>query len=376
MKIHHVVPHFYPEKGGVETNVLGLSRYLMERGHEVVVHTARRSIQGRVLPAEETYRGIHVRRYPSLVRFGYYATLLRPKIDVADVVHLHGYGFLTNDRVARMLDRSTPIVYSLHHGVAQRPPTAAGRIKRALYDPLLGKKTLQRVAAIVPASEPDRAWLEARGFPRDRIHVLPSGLDPAAFHAGSPDRARERFRLGEYVVFLGRLHREKSPDHVLRAVASLRGAWDGSVVFVGPDGGERTRLARLADELGLRGRIVFAGETDDATKRDILSGAACLVLPSFYEAQGIAILEAWAQGRAVVASRVGGVPYLVHDRHDGLLYDWHDIPALTEHLRRILGNPEMASALGRAGLEKARTEYLWDRIAPRFEQIYEGVLHR
>jgi len=376
MKVHHVVPHFAPERGGVETHVLGLARYLVGKGHEVVVHTSQRTIAGDDLPAASTLDGIQIRRYRPRVQLGYYATLFHPRVEGADVVHLHGYGFITNDRVARKIRGSTPMIYSLHHGVAQPAPTAGARVKRAFYDRMYGRKTLRRVQAIVPASDSDRRWLEAHGFPSDRIHVLPTGLDPEAFHPGSPERARERFHLDRYVVFLGRLHREKSPEHLLRAVAALGDDWTGSVVFVGPDAGERLALERLAGELRLRNRVVFAGEVEEATKRDLLAGAECLVLPSFYEAQGIAIAEAWAQGRPVVASEVGGVPDLVNNSQDGLLYPYGDIPALTTALREMLMDRPYASRMGTAGLRKARLSFTWDRIAQRFEELYQSVVRK
>jgi len=376
MKIHHVVPHFSPEKGGVETNVLGLARHLVRDGHEVVVHTSDITVLGETLPAESTLEGIEIRRYRPRMRLGYYATLFHPRIDTADLVHLHGYGFVTNDRVARKIRGSTPIVYSLHHGVAQPAPTLGARVKRGFYDPFIGRRTLRRADAIVAASESDRRWLEARGFLPDRIHVLPTGLDAEAFHPGSPERARERFHVDHYVVFLGRLQREKSPDHLLRAVAGLVSDWAGSVVLVGPDGGERAGLERLADELNLRKRVVFAGEVDEATKRDLLAGAECLVLPSFYEAQGIVIAEAWAQGRPVIATAVGGVPEIVDNGQNGLLYPYGDIRALTAALREMLMDRSYASRMGGAGLRKAAMAYTWERIARRFENLYETLVHR
>src|SRR5438093_8290429 len=173
MKIHHVVPHFAPERGGVETQVLGLAHYLVGKGHEVVVHTSERTLAGDELPPDSILDGIRIRRYRPVVQRGYYATLFRPRVEGADVAHLHGYGFMTNDWVARKIRGSIPMVYSLHHGVAQPAPTWGARVKRGFYDPLVGRKTLRRVDAIVPASGADRRWLEARGFPPNRIHVLP-----------------------------------------------------------------------------------------------------------------------------------------------------------------------------------------------------------
>jgi len=159
-------------------------------------------------------------------------------------------------------------------------------------------------------------------------------------------------------------------------VAALRDDWTGSVVFVGPDAGERLALERLAGELHLRNRVVFAGEVDEANKRDLLAGAECLVLPSFYEAQGIAIAEAWAQARPVVASEVGGVPDLVNNSQDGLLYPYGDIPALTTALREMVMDRPYAARMGTAGLRKARLSFTWDRIAQRFEELYSSVVRR
>jgi len=372
MQVHHVVPHFHPEKGGVESNVLGLARHLTGRGHRVVVHTSARATSGDLLPPAGTIDGIEIRRYRPSLRLGYYTTIFRPDVRGADIVHLHGYGFLTNDRTARSVRGAIPIVYSLHHGVAQPAPSLRAAWQRRIYDRWQGLATLRLSAAIVAASVPDRTWLEARGFPTNRLHVIPTGLDPEAFEPGSAARARARFPLDQYLVFLGRLHPEKSPDHLLRATAALP-EWSGSLAFVGPDGGARVALETLAANLRLGGRVAFTGEVNEATKRDVLAGARCLVLPSFYEAQGIAILEAWAQGIPVVASRVGGAPFLVRDGVDGLLYEWGDISGLREALRRILLNPSEAAAMGRAGHDTARSEYAWEALAPRIEALYEHV---
>ncbi len=222
MRVHHVAPHFYPETGGAESALLRLCEFLVERGHEVVVHTSSRTYQRARLPERGAFGKIEIHRYRPVFRLGYYATLFRPRIEGADVVHLHGYALLANDWTARRMRGRVPIVYSLYHGVAQPPPSAFARAKRALYDPLFGLRTLSRVDAILPLSEVDRVWLEARGFPAARIRVIPTGLDSFAFQAGSPERARERFGIPRYVLYLGRLHREKSVDHLVKAIASLR----------------------------------------------------------------------------------------------------------------------------------------------------------
>lgn len=372
MRIHHVTPHFLPDRGGVESHVLRLSEFLVEQGHEVVVHTSARSQTGRHLPDADRLDGISVRRYRPVLRLGYYLTTFHPDFDGADIVHLHGYGLLANDWSARRADRmGVPVVYTLHHGVARTEPTVLARAERVVYDRLVGRKSLSLVSAIIAANEVDRRWLEARGIPSGRIQIIPTGLEVDAFEAGIPARARETLGLSHYVLYVGRLQKEKSVDTLLRAFAALPPG-GGALVLAGPDAGEGARLQALAASLGIQDRVRFIGEVDEVTKRDLLAGCEVLVLPSFYEAQGIAILEAWAQARPAIASRVGGVPALVEDGRDALLFPGGDVDALAACLRRILGDPQLAASLGTAGQEKARGRYSWARLGPQVEAVYES----
>src|SRR3972149_5614866 len=165
MQVHHVVPHFHPEKGGVESNALGLARHLTGRGHRVVVHTSARATSGDLLPPAGTIDGIEIRRYRPSLRLGYYTPIFRPDGRGADIVHLHGYGFLTNDRTARSVRGAIPIVYSLHHGVAQPAPSLRAAWQRRIYDRWQGLATLRLSAAIVAPSAPARERGERGGGP-------------------------------------------------------------------------------------------------------------------------------------------------------------------------------------------------------------------
>ncbi len=372
MRIHHVAPHFHPDQGGVETHVLRLSQFVVAAGHEVVVHTSRRSQAGARLPEEDAVDGIRIMRYPNALRLGYYLTLFRPRIDSADVVHLHGYGLLANDWTERRYGADLPFVYSLHHGVARTSPSALAAIRKAVYDRTIGLKTLRGCQALLAASEADRAWLASRGFPAGRLDVVPSGLDDDAFVPGQPERILSRLPTARYLMYLGRLHREKSVDQALRALAALPDR-DVGLVVVGPDAGARRELEALVSSLGLGSRVRFTGPVDETTKRDLIAGADALVLPSSYEAQGIVILEAWAQGRPVIASQVGGVPYLVHDGTDGLLYPWGDVDALRDRMAAVLADANRARDLGVAGRTRAEREFRWSALGARVVSWYEAA---
>src|SRR3989338_7498561 len=121
------------------------------------------------------------------------------------------------------------------------------------------------------------------------------------------------------------------------------------------DGPARDRLRSLAEELGLPGQVMFAGMRDDVAS--VLPMMDIFVCPSLYEGFGIAIVEAMAAGRPVVASAVGGIPEIVVHEDTGLLVPPGDAAALADALATLLNHPEQARAMGARGLARAREKF-------------------
>jgi len=366
MRISMVAPHFDPEVGGVETSVRLLASWLVSRGHDVVVHTSARALDGRTLATRDTVDGVAVRRYPLRLNVGYFRSVFRPALEGSDLVHLHGYAVLTNDLAARR--SPSPVVYSLHHGVSMPHPTPWTRAQRAGYDRFVGIPTLRRVNAVVAANRQDAAWLAARGI--TGVQVVPSPLPPEASVPGDADRARVRFGRRRFVLFLGRLHREKG---VLDLVSAISHIPEVEAWFAGPDAGAAAEIGRMAAERKLSDRARLLGYVSEEVKRDLLAACEFLVLPSLYEAQGIAVAEAWAQGKPVVASRVGALEEWVEDGKTGLLVPPGDPKALGTAIVRLLQNPELVRALGEAGRMRCANVTI-GRIGPQIESVYSRVV--
>jgi len=371
VKIHYVAPHFYPDIGGVEDHLLRLGKYMIARGHEVTVHTSMESLSGLILPPQEDLQGLMVRRYKPGLRLGYYATTFKALIGVGDILHVHGYAFLPNDFAVRRYHGRMGTIFTTHHGVRMTPPNLRGRVLRSVYD-IYGIRTLRRADRVFTSSKADRDWLLARKIPAMKLEVVPDGIDDESFVAGDKSVAR-RYGLHEYVLFLGRVHQEKCIDHLLKAVARLNRR-ELQIAVVGPDAGALGQLQQVAGSLGIASSVKFLGRVSDEDKSGLLAGCAMLVLPSLYEAQGLAILEAWAQGRPVVASRVGGVPEMVQDGLNGLLYDWGNIDQLTNSISKVLDSKELANRIGGLGRTTALGRYRWSDVASKIEQTYASVL--
>jgi glycogen synthase len=218
---------------------------------------------------------------------------------------------------------------------------------------------VRRAAAVVTLT--DRLADLVRGGARaGRVHVIPSGTRVFDAAPAGPTG----------VLFVGRLHRQKGVDILLRALPLLPPV--ATVTLVG-DGPERAALCRLADELGVADRVTVTGFVPHGMVPGLLAGADVVVLPSRYEELGTALVEAMAAGRPVVAARVGGIPELVRDGVDGLLVPPDDPGALAKAVTRVLANPVLAAELGANG--RARVAgHDWAVLARRVLDVYRTVL--
>jgi starch synthase len=233
----------------------------------------------------------------------------------------------------------------------------------------------------------------SQGMRRDVLRAYPS-LDPAKVHAILNGIDVEQYRpvndetvlnkygiSGRYVLFLGRITRQKGLAHLLRA-------WRD----VDPDIGI-VLLAGSADEPAVGGEIAKAitemqrtraniwwiqGMTPQAEVIPLLSSASLFVCPSIYEPLGIVNLEAMACETAVLASDVGGIPEVVIEGETGELIhysgDASDFESsLSQKINDMMSNPHRLEAYGKAGRKRAITEFSWDSIAKETVKLYQSL---
>jgi glycosyltransferase involved in cell wall biosynthesis len=178
-------------------------------------------------------------------------------------------------------------------------------------------------------------------------------------------------RARPYILGIGRHVHQKGFDVLIEAFAAAGlGSYD--LVLAG-DGPERNELEALAQKLLPDGRVNFLGRADRSKAVALFRGCSFFVLPSRQEPQGIVNLEAMAAGKAVIASRTGGVPEIVADGETGLLVPPGDVGALAGALRRLAGDEALRERLAAGGEERVR-RFTWEAVAAAYRKIYEGVL--
>jgi alpha-maltose-1-phosphate synthase len=228
------------------------------------------------------------------------------------------------------------------------------------------------VLAAYPEVPPDRVHVVHNGIDTDLYRPDP-GTDALAAHGIDPDRP--------YVLFVGRVTRQKGVPHLVRAAASLSPATQVVLCAGEADTPELDAEFRglVADLTATRTGVHWIPEMLPRPEViQLLTHAAVFACPSVYEPLGIVNLEAMACGTAVVASDVGGIPEVVADGETGLLVHYDDAdPAafeagLARRLNELVDDPVRAETMGRAGRERAVAEFGWPAIARRTVGIYEA----
>ncbi|MBI3271174.1 MAG: glycosyltransferase family 4 protein [Planctomycetes bacterium] len=227
--------------------------------------------------------------------------------------------------------------------------------------------------------------LVAEGVPRERFVLVPDGVDAERAAAGVPGRFRASLGVpagARLIGCVGQLALRKGQDVFVEAAAAVLAACpDAFFVLVGSRFSEKAEsreyeaaLHRRVGELRLDGRVLFAGQRSDIA--DVLADLDVLAHPANEEPQSMAILEAMAAGRPVVATAVGGTPELIREGGSGLLVPPKDPPALARALARVLGDGELARRLATGGRARVQADFRPEVAADRIAGLYAALLEK
>ncbi|WP_223778343.1 glycogen synthase [Streptomyces sp. 135] len=220
-----------------------------------------------------------------------------------------------------------------------------------------------------------------------KVHVVHNGIDTGLYRPDPATDVLERLGIDSgrpYVLFVGRITRQKGVPHLLRAARRLDPGVQLVLCAGAPDTPEIDAEFRVLFEELSRGRAGVQWIPEMLPRPEVvqlLSHAVLFVCPSVYEPLGIVNLEAMACGTAVVASRVGGIPEVVQDGTTGLLvpYEPKDPDGFERDLGLLLNelatDPGRAASMGAAGRRRAVGEFGWDAVARSTVEVYEEILH-
>jgi len=250
--------------------------------------------------------------------------------------------------------------------------------KVAFYE-WLERRFLPKMDGIIAVSEGQKRKLESQGIKGETIGVVQNAvaIKPQSGEPVPIPKEEIFHRLAipaqaKLVVSAGRLSPEKGHRYLVEAIAGLKIKQPGAFFLFCGDGPCREALEKQAHELGVLDRTLFSGFRRDLP--EIFSVMDLFVLPSLSEGLPNVILEAFASGKPVVASDVGGVSEIVNHEVNGLLVPPQQSDHLAEAIERILSDPLWGKEMGNSGHEKVKAEFTFEAQTEKLEKRYLQVL--
>ncbi len=370
--------------GGPALHVTYLARGLADRGYEttLVAGDVGRGEESMAFVAERA--GVEVVSLPGLSRelsplrdalaafkLAHLIRKLRP-----DVVHTHTAKAGAVGRAAALLagPRRPVVVHTFHGHVLRGYFGTLGTLMFRTIETVLAR-TSDRLIAVSPEVRDELVALHVA--PDEKFSIIRLGieLEPRVRFDGDPAEVRRRHGIppAKFVVgWFGRMTAVKRTDDLLTMLAGLRERGIDALLLLVGDGDDRERLEQRAHDLGLARSCLFLGYQDDVAPWYAICDA--VVLTSASEGTPVTIIEALAAGRAVVATKVGGVPDVVDEGETGFLVRPRDTHALAERLEILARDPNRRAEMGRLGRERVLERYAVERLVDDVDGLYRELL--
>ena len=401
-KIIHVPRRFVrSEWGGTETVIVETSRQLEKAGYQPEIFTSKALCK----KSRETIFGIPVRRFSyiyarlglkktnkllmdrrggNVLSFSFLFALFFCKN--IKLVHLHTGGRL--GAFVRLVSkfRGFPYVISIHGGLLELPekqrkelvaPMKGSFNWGKIFDILLNAdKVEEDASAIICVSKSEQELVSAK-YPQKKVVYLENGVNIEHFSSGDAKKFRSDYNLNDEKIILNvaSFNPQKNQSALIDSFEKVLEKYpDCKLVLIGTVYDEKYYNTLLEKAKKLKESLIIIPNLDFDSETLINAYAASdlFVLPSLYEPFGIVVLEAWAAGKPVICSGVGGLKAFVHDRENGLIFDVNSQEDVVEKMLQILDDKNLAARLAKAD-KKTAEKYSWQNITAELIKLYEEL---
>ncbi len=290
----------------------------------------------------------------------------------ADILHLHTYRNLLNDRLARLAyEAKLPFVVTGHGTI----PIIERffKIKR-VYDVCIGRWQLNHAAGFIAVSESEMVRLKEFGVPESKIRIIPNGVP--AIKATHPGKFREKWNISpekKLILFLGRITEQKGLQYVVRAFAYLRS--EAVLAIAGNDMGYESQIREIIRELNLEEKIIRTGMLNDEEKASAFTDADVTVYPAHDEAFGLVAAESILCGTPVIVCQDSGFAQLIRKAGGGDMVPAGDVAALAQAIQSNLNRGKNPEEMEEAKLTLME-QHNWVNVAQKTVSFYKERLSR
>jgi len=394
------INHMFLDGGGREEHIYQLSKRLAEKGHQVTIVTSdytptgseaigdkARMVKGIFL---KTLKGYPVNIPPGRIQI---PDLMDYLLDLNnyDLIHAHGMGeqaALEAFYVSKI--KNIPFVFTPHfHPYWAYEKLNAQKIWKVLQETQTRMIIENANATIVFSKLGEEELIHYTGAKNTKnIYIIPNGIDENLPRITSRDIERvflkyEIPKAENYIIFLGDVtNPRKGAFQAVQAFRQVRLELpDTHLIIVGPWGSRlkttasMSRLVQLLNKLAKAGRVTITDWVNDFDKVVLISGSDLLISPTIYDSFGIALAEALYCKIPVVATKVGGIPYVVRQNIDGFLVDRADnIKGFANACIKLLKNKKIAKKMGERGHKRVKRMFLWNNTIRKTEKLYQNLI--
>jgi glycosyltransferase involved in cell wall biosynthesis len=277
-----------------------------------------------------------------------------------ELVHVHWIPTgVVGGAVARRL--GVPMVLTVHG-------SDGAYLERRGLKKRISSFSLQSASHVIAVSEVLERKLLSFGVAPGDVSTIHNGVDPAAFSV-VPDETG-----GRKILWVGRMTEEKGVEFLIRAMKKVTRIHRDALLRLVGDGPERGKLERLTGELGLLNSVSFVGQKSHSEMARFYARCDLVVLPSLSEGLPAALLEAMASGKAVVASKVGGIPELISHGRNGFLVAPGSSDEIADGVIELLGRPEDMARMGVISRRLIENTHSWNSIASQVRSVYASAV--
>jgi glycosyltransferase involved in cell wall biosynthesis len=383
IKVAMYSPHFLPLRGGAEIATCKLAQALSDLV-TVDVYTfnwaptiKRKERYGlrfsSSLVENESVNGIHVHRFPimNLPLFSSFSVELVVSMRAfdADIVHFQGSSRLFSRYLIQSAVRGQIKVLTTH-GLHESVDILSTQ-GNFLFLPIFAR-SFKGMDHIIALSRRDRELLLQLGVSGDKITVIPNGIDTKKFQ----NRGRFVERNDKLkILCVARFAKNKNYELLIHALSKLRKQSDFDAYFIGDFDSQEyfARIVRLIKSEKLEGTVRIGLAVSDAELVDCYLSCDMFVLPSNMETFPLVILEAMYAGLPIIATRVGGIPEVVHEGVNGFLVSPGDSEELCQKCLCLLSDSQKRNEI-RLNNIKVASKFSWDEVAQSTFNLYEKLL--
>jgi glycosyltransferase involved in cell wall biosynthesis len=397
MKIALITTDFLPNIGGIAQHVVELAKALIKGGDDVEVITPYYTSKWRDFrkqPFAESLLGIPIWRIPFVldtsIRFvsGQLSSRIsdrRFRRELLQRLHelkpniAHWHALESRLQPLKTWTRSAKVW--TNHTTIFLADVAAGRKTR------YAREAEQADEIIAPSEELCDVIASLGVVPRERIHFIPNGVDSKRFNPNVDTSGwRQRLRLSDdeqLVLCPRRLERKNGVRYFIEAATQIlrEGARKVRFVVAGDASGPKSEsdedlIRRLVSESNFSSHFELLGRVENKDLPGLYACSAVVVIPSLLEATSLSASEAMAARKPVVCTDVGGLPFLIRDRQNGLLVPPRNPDRLAHAIKELLGSENLRMQFGESGRARVERELGWELVARQAREIYLLAIQR